>query len=44
LLQIDAKKFLQDLANLRRIGAYKNGVHRLTYSPWLARKFERVVP
>ncbi|MBL6077680.1 Zn-dependent hydrolase [Belnapia sp. T18] len=31
--QIDADRFLRDLNELRRIGAYKTGVHRPTYSP-----------
>ena len=31
--QIDADRFLQDLTDLRKIGAYKTGVHRPTYSP-----------
>ncbi|WP_043335680.1 Zn-dependent hydrolase [Belnapia moabensis] len=31
--QIDADRFLRDLKELRRIGAYKTGVHRPTYSP-----------
>lgn len=30
---IDAERFLQDLTDLRQIGAYKTGVHRPTYSP-----------
>ena len=30
---IDAARFLQDLTDLRQIGAYKTGVHRPTYSP-----------
>jgi N-carbamoyl-L-amino-acid hydrolase len=30
---IDAERFLHDLNELRRIGAYKSGVHRPTYSP-----------
>ena len=30
---IDTARFLQDLHELRRIGAYKTGVHRPTYSP-----------
>jgi len=29
----DAARFLQDLNDLRQIGAYKTGVHRPTYSP-----------
>src|SRR3712207_5979391 len=31
--QIDADRFLRDLNELRKIGAYKTGVHRPTYSP-----------
>ncbi len=31
--QIDADRFLQDLNDLRKIGEYKTGVHRPTYSP-----------
>ncbi len=31
--RIDTDRFLRDLNNLRRIGAYKTGVHRPTYSP-----------
>ena len=31
--KIDADRFLQDLTDLRQIGAYKSGVHRPTYSP-----------
>ena len=31
--QIDADRFLRDLNELRRIGAYRTGVHRPTYSP-----------
>jgi N-carbamoyl-L-amino-acid hydrolase len=31
--RIDAARFLKDLNDLRRIGAYKTGVHRPTYSP-----------
>jgi N-carbamoyl-L-amino-acid hydrolase len=31
--RIDADRFLRDLNELRRIGAYKTGVHRPTYSP-----------
>jgi N-carbamoyl-L-amino-acid hydrolase len=31
--QIDADRFLRDLNELRRIGAYQTGVHRPTYSP-----------
>ncbi len=30
---IDTSKFLQDLNDLRQIGAYRTGVHRPTYSP-----------
>jgi N-carbamoyl-L-amino-acid hydrolase len=31
--RIDAARFLRDLNELRKIGAYKTGVHRPTYSP-----------
>ncbi len=31
--QIDAARFLKDLNDLRRIGEYRTGVHRPTYSP-----------
>lgn len=31
--RIDAERFLKDLNDLRRIGAYRTGVHRPTYSP-----------
>lgn len=31
--RIDAARFLKDLNDLRKIGAYKTGVHRPTYSP-----------
>jgi N-carbamoyl-L-amino-acid hydrolase len=31
--RIDADRFLKDLNDLRKIGAYKTGVHRPTYSP-----------
>jgi N-carbamoyl-L-amino-acid hydrolase len=31
--RIDADRFLRDLNELRRIGAYRTGVHRPTYSP-----------
>lgn len=31
--RIDADRFLRDLNELRKIGAYKTGVHRPTYSP-----------
>lgn len=44
-MNVDIDRFLQDLDTLRRIGAYKTGVHRPTYSPqdmearhWLARQ------
>ena len=46
---IDAARFLQDLNDLRQIGAYKTGVHRPTYSPvdmesrrWLMQRMEEV--
>ena len=32
-MNLDTAHFLQDLADLRQIGAYKTGVHRPTYSP-----------
>ena len=32
-MQVDTGRFLQDLNELRRIGEYKTGVHRPTYSP-----------
>jgi N-carbamoyl-L-amino-acid hydrolase len=32
-VKIDTARFLQDLNELRQIGAYKTGVHRPTYSP-----------
>ncbi|EFH09964.1 Zn-dependent hydrolase [Pseudoroseomonas cervicalis] len=45
----DTARFLQDLHELRQIGAYRTGVHRPTYSPqdmesrrWLMRKMEEV--
>lgn len=31
--RIDTERFLRDLNDLRRIGAFKTGVHRPTYSP-----------
>lgn len=31
--RIDTDRFLQDLNDLRKIGAYRTGVHRPTYSP-----------
>lgn len=31
--RIDTERFLRDLNELRKIGAYKSGVHRPTYSP-----------
>lgn len=31
--RIDADRFLKDLNDLRKIGAYRTGVHRPTYSP-----------
>jgi N-carbamoyl-L-amino-acid hydrolase len=46
---IDTDRFLQDLDTLRRIGAYRTGVHRPTYSPddmesrrWLMRQMAEV--
>lgn len=45
----DAERFLRDLNDLRRIGAFKTGVHRPTYSPddmesrrWLADRMREV--
>ncbi|MFC7609938.1 hydantoinase/carbamoylase family amidase [Teichococcus aestuarii] len=47
--QTDSARFLQDLHELRRIGAFRTGVHRPTYSPqdmesrrWLMRQMEAV--
>lgn len=46
---VDTDRFLQDLDTLRRIGEYKTGVHRPTYSPqdmesrhWLMRQMAEV--
>jgi N-carbamoyl-L-amino-acid hydrolase len=33
MVQINAERFLADLHELRKIGAYKTGVHRPTFSP-----------
>jgi N-carbamoyl-L-amino-acid hydrolase len=33
MAQVDADRFLKDLNELRRIGEYKTGVHRPTYTP-----------
>ena len=33
MIDVDTARFLQDLNELRQIGAYKTGVHRPTYSP-----------
>jgi len=33
MVQINAEHFLADLHELRKIGAYKTGVHRPTFSP-----------
>ncbi|HEV7455363.1 MAG TPA: Zn-dependent hydrolase [Roseococcus sp.] len=33
MAQVDTEHFLKDLNELRKIGAYKTGVHRPTYSP-----------
>jgi N-carbamoyl-L-amino-acid hydrolase len=48
-LSINPARFLQDLDTLRRIGAYRTGVHRPTFSPddmesrrWLLREMEAV--
>ena len=45
MVQINAERFLADLHELRKIGAYKTGVHRPTFSPqdmesrhWLVEK------
>jgi N-carbamoyl-L-amino-acid hydrolase len=47
VMQVDTDRFLRDLNELRRIGAYRTGVHRPTYSPedmesrrWLMRQLE----
>ena len=47
MVTIDTARFLQDLHELRRIGQFRTGVHRPTYSPqdmearrWLVRKLE----
>ncbi len=49
MASIDTTRFLHDLNELRRIGAYKTGVHRPTYSPqdmesrrWLMARMEEV--
>lgn len=49
MAKADSARFLQDLHELRRIGAFKTGVHRPTYSPqdmesrrWLMRQMEAV--
>ena len=46
-MTLDTKAFLADLYDLRKIGAFKTGVHRPTYTPqdmqarrWLAEKLE----
>ena len=31
--EADTARFLQDLHELRKIGAFRTGVHRPTYSP-----------
>lgn len=48
-MNVDTDRFLQDLDTLRRIGEYKTGVHRPTYSPqdmesrhWLARQMAEI--
>ncbi|MBE9603557.1 Zn-dependent hydrolase [Acetobacteraceae bacterium H6797] len=48
-MALDTARFLADLDTLRRIGAYKTGVHRPTFSPedmesrrWLAARMEEV--
>jgi beta-ureidopropionase / N-carbamoyl-L-amino-acid hydrolase len=48
-MPVDTDRFLQDLDTLRRIGEYKTGVHRPTYSPqdmesrhWLAQQMAEV--
>ena len=47
--KIDADRFLKDLNDLRKIGQYKTGVHRPTYSPqdmesrrWLMARLEEI--
>lgn len=47
MAKADSARFLQDLHELRRIGAFKTGVHRPTYSPqdmesrrWLMQRME----
>jgi len=47
MVQIDADRFVRDLHELRRIGTFKTGVHRPTYSPedmesrrWLIARME----
>lgn len=47
MIKADAERFLRDLYDLRKIGAFKTGVHRPTYSPqdmearrWLMRQME----
>ncbi len=47
MINIDTDRFLQDLHELRRIGTFRTGVHRPTYSPqdmesrrWLMRKMQ----
>lgn len=49
MIKADSQAFLRDLHELRKIGAFKTGVHRPTYSPqdmesrrWLMRKMEEV--
>lgn len=49
MAQVDTDRFLQDLNDLRRIGPYKTGNHRPTYSPedmesrrWLMERLEEV--
>ncbi|PHK96299.1 Zn-dependent hydrolase [Pseudoroseomonas rhizosphaerae] len=49
MAKADSARFLQDLHELRRIGAFKTGVHRPTYSPqdmesrrWLMQRMEEV--
>ncbi|MGY4801837.1 hydantoinase/carbamoylase family amidase [Teichococcus aerofrigidensis] len=49
MIKADSQAFLRDLHELRKIGAFRTGVHRPTYSPqdmesrrWLMRKMEEV--
>ena len=49
--QIDTARFLADLHDLRKIGTFKTGVHRPTYSPedmesrrWLMARMAELMP